>query len=144
MAKRLTGLKKLGGGLRINVRARKTRPYQTPGLPDILPLVVQGRQLNIPETRIFLALSELKVKFIPQYSILGGDIIGGARFDFYLPEYKIDLEYAGPFHTTNNGQARDSLRNIGPANRGIRIVTLKESDLPILKSVLIKLLGRRG
>jgi len=98
--------------------------------------------MNKPETFITNALDELKIENIPQYSILGGDILGGGRADWLLPQYFIDLEYAGPFHSTNEGRYRDSLRNQGFLSLGYRVETLYERDLVRVKPRLLEIVGR--
>lgn len=96
---------------------------------------------NIPESLITSALQALKIKFEAQSQRFGGSILGGAKLDFYLPDYGVDLEYNGPFHGTTEGKAKDALRTIALARDGIRLVVIKEFDLPDLKRVIIEKIG---
>lgn len=130
--------RKLLVGPRINIRARKVRPPGVQALADIVP--VPG--LNIPESRIYYALRELRINFQMQVNAFGGSILGGGRADFLLPDYLIDLEYAGPFHGTTEGRARDVLRNISFEAQGYRIETLYERDLYRLKPRILEIVGR--
>ena len=109
---------------------------------DILPPVEEVPGLNGPESRVYWALHELKIDFLPQKSLFGGNILGGARTDFLLPDYRIDLEYAGPLHSTTEGRGRDTLRNIGVLSLGYTVRTLTERDLPNLKQRILQLIGR--
>jgi len=127
---------------KIQVRARKVRPGIIELVPDVVPIWIDGKMMNKPETIIYMALNELRIDNVPQFSILGGDILGGARMDFYLPRYEIDLEYNGPFHATSYGNARDALRNIGPASKGIRVEKIYETDLPRIKKRLLQIVGK--
>ena len=135
MTKLLRQVRRIGD--RLAVRSRKFT-YARPALPDIMP----DPGLNIPETRVAHALTELQISFTTQFSILGGDILGGGRADFLLSDYRIDLEYNGPFHDVQRGNARDQLRNVGFQTLGYRIETLHEPDLYRLKPRLLEIIGR--
>jgi len=67
--------------------------------------------------------------------------LGGAKLDFFLPDYMVDLEYNGPFHGTTEGKAKDALRTLALAKDGIRLVVIKEFDLPDLKRVIMEKIG---
>lgn len=143
MAKILRRVKRLGK--RFDIRARRVRPHGTAGpLDNLAPMTLNGRLMNKPETLVTLTLNELRIKNIPQFSFLGGDYLGGGRMDWLLPEYKIDLEYDGPFHQTSGGRVRDELRNIGVYKMGLRVVKIYEHDLYRLKPRLLEIVGRRG
>lgn len=96
---------------------------------------------NVPESMITRALQSLKIKFDAQSQRFGGSILGGAKLDFFLPDYMVDLEYNGPFHGTTEGKAKDALRTLALAKDGIRLVTIKEFDLPDLKRVIMEKIG---
>mgnify|MGYP003147241188 CR=1 FL=1 len=123
---------------RIFIRARKLGRITKPDLPPID--IVPG--LNSPESRIYKALKELKINFDVQRNVFGGSILGGARADFLLPDYKINLEYQGPFHGIAEGRARDILRNIGLTSKGYRVVALFQQDLKRLKPRLLEVIGK--
>ena len=136
MARTLRNLRRWGKHLL--VRSRKYR-Y---ALPEPLDDIIATPGMNKPETFITQNLNELKIENIPQYSILGGDIMGGGRADWLLPQYFIDLEYSGPWHGTNEGRYRDALRNIGFQRLGYRVETLYERDLVRIKPRLLEIVGR--
>jgi len=139
MPKRLlTSPRKAMSAPRINIRARKLIRLSRPDLPP----VTQVPGLNLPESRIHKALTELKIRFQVQRNVLGGGILGGAKADFLLPDYMIDLEYQGPFHGVAAGKARDVLRNLGVASKGYRVVPLYERDLKRLKPRILELIGK--
>ena len=96
---------------------------------------------NVPESMITRALQALKIKFEAQSQRFGGSILGGAKLDFFLPDYMVDLEYNGPFHGTTEGKAKDALRTLALAKDGIRLVIIKEFDLPDLKRVIMEKIG---
>jgi len=96
---------------------------------------------NVPESMITRALQSLKIKFEAQSQRFGGSILGGAKLDFFLPDYMVDLEYNGPFHGTTEGKAKDALRTLALAKDGIRLVIIKEFDLPDLKRVIMEKIG---
>ena len=96
---------------------------------------------NVPESMITRALQSLKIKFEAQSQRFGGAILGGAKLDFFLPDYMVDLEYNGPFHGTTEGKAKDALRSLALAKDGIRLVVIKEFDLPDLKRVIMEKIG---
>ncbi len=97
--------------------------------------------LNEPESIIYGALTALKIKFEAQSPVAGGNTFGGAKLDFFLPDYNVDLEYNGPFHATTQGKARDILRTASLLGKGIRVVTIDQFDLPKIKSVIIEKIG---
>lgn len=140
-----SSIRKLSTFRAIPVRARRLRsPAQANPLEGIVPMVIGGRQLNRPETLVTLTLNEMKIENIPQFSFLGGDFLGGGRMDWYLPLYKIDLEFDGPHHSTTGGLARDAIRDVGVRNKGLRIVRLYYTDLFNLKARLAQIIGRKG
>lgn len=96
---------------------------------------------NVPESMITRALQALKIKFEAQSQRFGGSILGGAKLDFFLPDYMVDLEYNGPFHGTTEGKAKDALRTLALSKDGIRLVVIKEFDLPDLKRVIMEKIG---
>ena len=130
--------KKLGKAPRIFVRAQKIGRMAFPAYEAILP----RPGMNIPETMVANALEALKISYEAQSSFGGGSITGGGRMDFKLPAYRIDLEYAGPFHGTGEGAARDLLRNQLVIAQGFKVVTLYERDLPRLKPRILEVIGR--
>ena len=139
MPKRLlTSPRKAISAPRISIRARKLIRLSRPDLPPIQN--VPG--LNIPESRIYQALRELKIRFQVQRNVLGGGILGGAKADFLLPDYMIDLEYQGPFHGVAAGKARDVLRNLGLTSQGWRVVPLYERDLKRLVPRILEVIGK--
>src|SRR3989304_2457955 len=105
MGRGIRPLRRLGRARLVYPRARKVDVYRQTGLPPVQQ--VQG--LNIPESRIYWALTEMKVRFTAQSNFLGGSILGGARADFVLADYKLVILYQGPFHSTSYGFARDLL-----------------------------------
>lgn len=119
------------------MRARKFT-IAAPKLPPVA--IVPG--LNDPESRIYNALRELQLNFSVQRGVLGGDVLGGARMDFLLFDYRIDLEYNGPFHDVTAGRAKDALRNLGITRMGYKVETVFERDLPRLKPRILEIIGR--
>ncbi len=111
------------------------------GLPKAKLEVKLIEGLNEPETLVYNALQELKINFRVQQSKYGGATLGGAKLDFFLPDYSVDLEYNGPFHSTAEGKARDLLRQVTLARDGIRLVTLDVLDLPRLKPAILSKIG---
>ena len=134
----MTSPRKAISAPRIHIRSRKLGRLTKPDLEPIE--LVQG--LNSPESRIHKALRELKIRFQVQRIILGGSVLGGARADFILTDYRIDLEYRGPFHGIAEGKGRDILRDIGIRSRGYRVVPLFQHDLPRLKPRLLEVIGK--
>lgn len=99
--------------------------------------------MNQPETRVAYALQALKIPYVSQMSFLGGSILGGARADFVLPQYKIVMNYDGPFHGTTEGTARDLLVNQTYIMAGYKVFALHEYDLPDLKNNILRYIGVR-
>ena len=122
---------------KVTLRARKFT-IAAPKLPPVA--IVPG--LNDPESRIYNALRELQLNFSVQRGVLGGDVLGGARMDFLLFDYRIDLEYNGPFHDVTAGRAKDALRNLGITRMGYKVETVFERDLPRLKPRILEIIGR--
>ncbi len=110
-------------------------------VPTTKEIVLTFVGQNVPESMITRALQALKIKFEAQTQRFGGSILGGAKLDFFLPDYMVDLEYHGPFHGTTEGKARDALRSLSLAKNGIRLVIIKEFDLPNLKRVILEKIG---
>jgi len=97
--------------------------------------------LNGPESRIYWALQELGIRFSVQTALLGGNILGGARAEFLLFDYGIDIEFNGPFHGTTEGRARDILRNLTVEKAGFRVIPLFDRDLLDLKRRILEIIG---
>ena len=118
------------------IRVRKIggrSPADTPAVN------MQG--MNEPETMIYSALTKLGINFESQKAFAGGATFGGAKMDFFLPDYSVDLEYNGPFHGTTEGKAKDLLRTASLVGQGIRVVILNQFDLPNLKRVILEKIG---
>ena len=135
--KYVTSTRKLLDPPKITLRARRFDVYSRAGLEPVS--IVAG--LNEPESRIYHALVELGVRFEVQAPFFGNNYLGGARADFLLHDYGIDLEYQGPFHGTAYGVARDVLRNMGLEASGYRVVPIYERDLADLKRRLLEIIG---
>lgn len=119
----------------VKISVRRTG-FKTAKVPE--PLIAG---LNEPETKVANALTELKIKFEMQKNMFGGSVLGGAKLDFFLPDYSVDLEYNGPFHGTTEGLAKDTLRNAQLMRSGIRLVIISEFDLPRIKPVILERIG---
>lgn len=139
---RLLSLSKLGKINPTSVRARKVAPYKRDVQGLVAPAFSNGYALNQPESIIFYALQELKINFSAQVGLAGGSVLGGARADFLLPDYRMNLEYHGPQHDTTYGAARDLLRNITVKQRGYRVIQVYEADLKRIKPRLLEIVGR--
>src|SRR3990167_4047174 len=135
--RRLRPLRRVLGGVRLAPRARPFRVYSPPALPDVA--LVEG--LNQPESRVYWALVEMHINFTIQANFLGGSILGGARADFVLPDYKIVLLYSGPFHDTTYGRGRDILSNMSYQVNGFDVRVIVESDLEDLKNRIREIIG---
>jgi very-short-patch-repair endonuclease len=130
----VVSLQSLIGSTPIRVRRAGIKPKKS-------PQVTKYVGLNEPESIIYNALKDLKIRFETQTPVSGGNILGGAKLDFFLPDYNVDLEYSGPFHSTTQGKARDILRTAALLGQGIRVVTIDQFDLPSIKSVIIEKIG---
>jgi very-short-patch-repair endonuclease len=115
----LKSMQRLGSAPRLSARARKVRISYNPA--PVAP-VVNRPGMNGTETRLANALDELRVRYIPQVSYFGGDILGGARADFLLPDYQLVLLPDGPFHNTSYGRSRDILSDMTYKQMGLRVV----------------------
>jgi len=106
--------------------------------------IVNGHALNIPESKIYFALTDMNIRFTAQEVRGGARKLGSADADFYLPAYNTILEFQGVFHNTDSGRARDIIRE---ANRrrlfGVnRILYLYDRDMVRIHARLRELLGR--
>lgn len=104
-----------------------------------------GDTLNIPESRIYYALVDMKYEFVPQKIIGGGRRLGGGFIDFYLPKERVAIEFQGPFHSTDLGVVKDSLRRATRMKflgAGGRVVEIFDADLDRIHEVLRKRVGR--
>lgn len=105
-------------------RARPKPPVEK--LPNVIH---EGRELNEPESMIYRALVKLNIRFEPQYLVGNGRALGGAMLDFFLPDYMCDLDYRGPFHRGDLGEARDFWRDAERQLRGIRRIWIEYEDV---------------
>lgn len=65
-----------------------------------------------PELRIAKVLKEQRIKFIEECSFKNfGHPFSPYRFDFYLPEYKVVVEYDGSHHSQRKIKFNDKLKN---------------------------------
>ena len=124
-------------GPRIEVRRRG---FRRPAA-QVLPIVVNGDRLTIPETMIYLALTKLGIPFTTQKKVGGTRRLGSALLDFWLPFHKIVIEYQGPFHATTIGGAKDFRRQVVRRQFGAaQIVYLYERDLDELYTRLLQVI----
>ncbi len=130
---------KLGKAPTISVRAKKFEPYVS---ADQRAVVVPLPGLNQPETMIYYALQELRINFTSQASMMGGNVLGGARADFLLPDYRVVINFNGPFHETSSGKGRDLLVDITYQAAGYRVEVLTDDDLSDLKGAILRHIGR--
>jgi very-short-patch-repair endonuclease len=103
---------------------------------------VGGHWLNIPESIIYRALQDLGLNFQAQASTGGGRTLGGALVDFLLLDYRIALEYQGPFHDTDMGRVQDFWRVVSRQQAGLRTVYIYQEDLRRIKDRLLEIIGR--
>lgn len=134
----LQPLRKMGKSPRLSTRARKVRVNYN---PEYLPPVQSVLGMNQWESRVALALEELKITYQPQAAFGGGNTVGGSRADFLLPDYRVVILVNGPFHDTTYGRARDVLAEFNYQAAGLRIERIYGSDFSNLKPRLLELLG---
>jgi hypothetical protein len=130
-------------GPKLHVRKRGLKPLVP---QDDTSLVFDnGHILNIPESKIFRALTELNIPFDAQVQVGPARELGSGLVDFWLPVHGVVIEFNGPFHNTDEGKARDFIRETVRYQRlpGIReIVYMGYGDLPRLKSRILELIGQ--
>lgn len=113
---------------RSNTQRRRDyrRPSDAPPPNVVLP---NGDTLNVPESAIYRALVDLDVPFQAQKLVGKPGTLGSSDIDFYLPTYRIAIEFQGRFHNTTEGQARDFWRKLNREALGLRVVYAYERDL---------------
>jgi len=126
MARLLTSPRKLGSAPTLTVRARKVRPGKSLGA---IPQIEPEPGLNQVETFVARSLRRLRINFQTQVNFMGGSILGGARADFVLPDYKIVLLPDGPFHRTDYGLGRDMLVDQTYRAAGYTVIHFLSSDV---------------
>jgi len=111
--------------------------YKPP--PEIVTVLVGGRwkTLNIPESAIYRALEDLRVNFRTQVAVAGGR--SWALCDFILDDYRINLEFQGPFHNP----ADDFWRRVAREQAGFMVEYLYDRDLIRIHRRLQEIMGRR-
>jgi very-short-patch-repair endonuclease len=132
-----TGKSFLSSGFGVRKRGLKS-VYKPP--PDLVRLPT-GQYLNIPESKVYRALEDLKINFSAQESFGGGRTLGGSLADFVLPDYQLVIEYQGPFHSTSEGSARDFWRRVAREQAGFMVAYLYEEDLINIHRRLKEILG---
>lgn len=132
------GLRALRGP-RFDVTAR---PPVTVKPPYPRQVWVDGKLLSVPHSRIYRALEQFKIPFETESKAGGGHVLGGIMVDFWLPTYRIALEYQGPFHNTEVGRARDIIRFANRGRLGARqVVEIFERDLDHIYDFLRNIVG---
>lgn len=111
-----------------------SKVYQSP--PEQITLE-DGTKLNIPESKIYRALEKLKVNFSSQVPLHGGRVMGGALCDFILWDYRINLEYQGPFHEAE----ADFWRKVAREKSRFIVEYLYERDLINIYKRLRQIMG---
>lgn len=112
--------------------------------PQKLAVLDNGKSLNGPESRIYFALEDLKIRFGAQEAIGGGTTLGGALADFILFDYSLILEYNGPFHGQADGIARDFWRKVAREEAGFMVAYLGERDLINIHRSITRIVGHRA
>jgi hypothetical protein len=126
---------------------RRSRKYVPLPEPEHWPPVTldNGQVLNEWESKFWWALTLLKIRFTAQQGFGRARSLGGALVDFYLPEYHVGYDPAGPHHYTDEGAARDWWREVTRAMFDVehRLVPPEIIALPMgrLKHWIIKDLG---
>jgi len=89
------------------------------------------------EVKVYQALTERGVAFVPQVSYWGGaSILGGARVDFVLLDRPMVIRVQGPWHELPKAQARDELQRLSFLALGYTVVDLWEGDVRNLDEAL--------
>jgi very-short-patch-repair endonuclease len=77
-----------------------------------------SRRISRTERILEKELRKTGVVFIPQARLCG------YRPDFYLPEWNVAVEVDGPWHMTEEGSKRDSVRDNRLNREGIYVVRI--------------------
>ena len=100
---------------------------------------------SIGEQRIYNFLRSKKLDFIQQKTFDPLDNKNFYRFDFYLPEFNLAIEYQGEQHYRNNGFFKDSLSKIQERDNikrnycyknNIELLEIKYNDLDKINLIL--------
>jgi very-short-patch-repair endonuclease len=129
-------------GNRASVRKRGFGSVYT--APRKLAVLDTGKTLNGPESDVFWALKDLKIRFGAQEPIDGATTLGGALADFILFDYSLIIEYQGPFHGQADGVARDFWRKVVREQAGFMVAYLFERDLVRLHRRITEIIGHRA
>lgn len=124
-------------GKRASVQKRGIRGLTGTVKEQFQPVMVDGKYLNIPESKIYRALEDLKVDFRAQVPIGGGRVLGGALCDFILYDYNINLEFQGPFHEAE----ADFWRKVAREQAGFMVEYLYDTDLINIHRRLKEIMG---
>ena len=129
-----------------SILSRKKVSLSKRGLPGVykpppqnVRALLNGRwqTLNIPESIIYRALEDMKVNFRPQVPLSGGWTKGGALCDFILDDYRINLEFQGPFHRAE----ADFWRKVAREKNRFMVVYLYDRDLINIHKRLKEIMG---
>ena len=134
----LKPMRKMGSTPRISTRARLVRISYN---PDYRAPIEPLAGLNRWESEVFRALVDLKINFQTQTAFGGGNVAGGSRADFVLPDYALVILVNGPWHDTTYGRARDILAELNYQVAGYRIERVFGDDFIRLKPRLLELIG---
>lgn len=120
---------------RPGIRKRGLRGVE---VPVVVPLMIRGQMLTIPETIIYHALTDLHIPFEAQLPLGGGRQLGGAIVDFWLPKHHVVVEFQGVFHDSAQGRAADFVRAVNRRRLlgAIDIVEIFQRDIDHIHRVL--------
>ena len=94
------------------------------------------------EWAILRALEDLAINYQPQLPWWGGvGILGGARWDFVLPDYKTIIRGMGYWHSLSGARQRDFLQDVAARAQGWRVIDVGEEDTVRMREVLRERLG---
>lgn len=109
--------------------------YQTP--------IGQSVRQSPTERRISLVLKKSKVKFVTECSFKGfGYENYSYRFDFYLPDYNVIIEYDGKHHLKEKIKLNDNIKNKFCKDNGIKIYRFNIKHYVDLEKYIVRLLKK--
>lgn len=128
------GRRKLRGGKRGKGKGISPRAFFHPPKEDVVPEIVNGHQLNKPETKFWRALQQYDPgEWETQVRIYGFDRIG--QPDFLNRRRRLVIELNGPFHDTAEGKAKDFVRLETRRQAGFNTLSIKATEVDAGRSL---------
>lgn len=131
--------------IRLNNKIKQEKAFEA----DNTSLISKRKssKLSTGELAIATFLGANEIQFYSEFYFKDFKVIGGRKmlfFDFYIPNYKLCIEYDGEQHYTGkykgkklpNQSTNDFLKNAFCKSKGLQLLRIKYTDIDNIENIL--------